>query len=57
MDNNDREFLNGLDDLLRGLKINETTTLTTNNNGVETIEKKTYKNGKVTTILKSGEQK
>ena len=55
MDNDDRGFLNGLDDLLRRLKINETTTLITNNNGIEAIEKKTYKNGKVTTISKSGE--
>lgn len=58
MTDDSREFFNGLDDLLRKLKINDTTTLTINNNGIETIEKKTYKGGKVIATSKSlGEQK
>jgi len=54
MNDNDRGFLNDLDNLLRKLKTNDTTTLIINNNEVE---KKTYENGKVIAISKLGEQK
>jgi len=53
MTDDNKEFFNDLDDLLRKSKTNDTTTLTTNNNGIETTEKKTYKNGKVISVSKS----